>query len=307
MHAKPTPEHHWNETQGRDDARPSRPPPRQCEGQSRGATRPQRCGPALPATACTGLAWLGLLSGLLGTTPDAAADEPGSTTPVHVLNRGVPGNTTVNALARLTRDVSAANPDVVIVFFGMNDALNSGKLVSPKRFEKNLREIVASCRRAGVDTVGLVTPNDIVEEYVASRHPHHPEQHLSRHLERFADIVRKVAGDTTSQLVDLRKAVAGHGTTLTALESPVRNEANAKARDGVHLTPAGYRLLARACHRALRHRVQRGDTVVCFGDSLTYGSHVRGAGTAEGETYPAVLARLLAETAGPATDRNIDK
>ena len=39
--------------------------------------------------------------------------------------------------------------------------------------------------------------------------------------------------------------------------------------------------------------VKAGDTVVCFGDSLTFGSGVKGAGTTEGEAYPAVLRRLF--------------
>ena len=41
------------------------------------------------------------------------------------------------------------------------------------------------------------------------------------------------------------------------------------------------------------YEVKAGDTVVCFGDSLTFGSGVKGAGTTEGEAYPAVLRRLF--------------
>jgi hypothetical protein len=32
---------------------------------------------------------------------------------------------------------------------------------------------------------------------------------------------------------------------------------------------------------------------VCFGDSITFGQHVDGEGTATGGTYPGVLARML--------------
>jgi lysophospholipase L1-like esterase len=52
-------------------------------------------------------------------------------------------------------------------------------------------------------------------------------------------------------------------------------------------------LLGQCVFEAVGAGVKAGDTVVCFGDSLTFGSGVKGAGTAEGEAYPAVLRRLF--------------
>ena len=42
----------------------------------------------------------------------------------------------------------------------------------------------------------------------------------------------------------------------------------------------------------LRPRLRRQETIVCCGDSLTFGYQNVGAGSSEGETYPAML-RLL--------------
>lgn len=43
---------------------------------------------------------------------------------INIINEGVSGNTTAQALARLNQDVLSRNPDIVIVFLGGNDILN---------------------------------------------------------------------------------------------------------------------------------------------------------------------------------------
>ena len=67
----------------------------------------------------------------------------------------------------------------------------------------------------------------------------------------------------------------------------------------MHLTADGYQLLADTVAKVLSGKVKDGDIVVCFGDSLTYGTAMEGAGTSTGETYPAVL-RMKLNAAGTA-------
>ncbi len=65
--------------------------------------------------------------------------------------------------------------------------------------------------------------------------------------------------------------------------------------DGVHLTAKGYGLLAAAIRAKLPKDISGDATILCFGDSLTYGIGVRPANSpAEtAETYPAQLRALL--------------
>ena len=49
--------------------------------------------------------------------------------------------------------------------------------------------------------------------------------------------------------------------------------------------------LGKRAFEVIGERVKHGDTVVCFGDSLTFGAGAKGAGTVTGETYPAALQR----------------
>lgn len=65
---------------------------------------------------------------------------------VPVLNRGVPGDTTEAALARLENDVLGADPKIVIVCLGGNDSLQ--RLPSEKTFA-NLRRIIESIQDRG--------------------------------------------------------------------------------------------------------------------------------------------------------------
>ncbi|MCB2155459.1 arylesterase [bacterium] len=71
-----------------------------------------------------------------------------------ILNSGVPGETTGDALKRLDRDVLSEDPRVVIVLLGGNDML---RRVSQDEQFANLREIVESIQAEGalVVLVGL--------------------------------------------------------------------------------------------------------------------------------------------------------
>ena len=77
-------------------------------------------------------------------------------------NAGVNGNTTRQALERLTFDVLSHSPKYVLIQFGMNDC-NIWKderdlsRVSPDAFEANLHEIVNKCFSAGVKHCFLST------------------------------------------------------------------------------------------------------------------------------------------------------
>jgi lysophospholipase L1-like esterase len=221
----------------------------------------------------------------------AASGAPDA--PIQVLNKGVGGSTTRNGLRRFAKDVEALKPDHLILYFGMNDALNSGKLVPLDAFTNNLQAMVDRARAIGVKTIIITTINPIVGSYVKQRHPKHPQSDLDAWLAAYDKAVRALAIKNNLPLADLRAAVLAHCPDPEAENSLVRNVANSHSRDGVHLTAAGYRVMAQCYLPLLAGRVKPGERIVCFGDSLTYGAHVKGAGTAEGETYPACLRRLL--------------
>jgi lysophospholipase L1-like esterase len=217
----------------------------------------------------------------------AFSDE---TNRVTVVNKGYPGANTRDALRVLPKEVLPLKPHHAVVFFGMNDAMNSANLLPLDTYETNLRAIISRLREGGVKTVALVSIHPVIEPYLAARHPKHPQKdRLQDWLATYDQTVRKLAEELACPLIDLRAIVEKNGGAAISENSLIRCEKNGGGKDGTHLTPAAYALLGQAAFETLKTRAAPGDTVVCFGDSLTFGASVKGAGSTSGETYPAIL------------------
>jgi len=218
--------------------------------------------------------------------------------PVEVRNSSVPGTNSRDGLTRLPT-VLGTHPDHLAIFYGMNDAMNytGGKLIGLPEFRQNLASMVSQANAAGVQSVLLVGIHPVNTVYLAERHPGHPEiDRLQEHLAEYDTAAREVAASTGAIFVDWRARFLAEspGDTMeeavaNQVDALIRCEANSGARDGNHLTAQGNRFLAAEVARHLRTRVNDGDLVVCMGDSITYGSHMVGQGTATGDTYPAFL------------------
>lgn len=105
-------------------------------------------------------------------------------------NAGVSGHTTVNALARIDRDVLALQPQLVVVMFGMNDVTRVGI----EDYTANLHTIVDKCQAVGAAVV-LCTPNPVIEN--AAR----PNSKLAAYSEK----VREVAAARGLSVTDCFK------------------------------------------------------------------------------------------------------
>jgi lysophospholipase L1-like esterase len=94
---------------------------------------------------------------------------------VKVINAGISGHTTKDALARIKKDVLDHKPTLVTIMFGLNDMVR----VPLPEFSANLKNIIGQCRAIGAETL-LCTPNsiydsgsrpiDTLEKYVAAIH-----------------------------------------------------------------------------------------------------------------------------------------
>ena len=77
---------------------------------------------------------------------------------IKVINAGISGHTTREALARLDRDVLQHKPQLVTVSFGMNDIVR----VPIDDFKRNMIEIKTRCQKAGAEVV-FCTQNNVIE------------------------------------------------------------------------------------------------------------------------------------------------
>ena len=210
-----------------------------------------------------------------------------------VLNAGVPGHNSTALLARLHADVLVHRPTTVVLMVGTNDSLNSQALTPAATFHANLQELVA--RLMARSRVLLCTILPYHEPYLLARHAvaaYGDQAPAVRHAAVRAAIVQ-VAEQQSVPCLDLYSVLVGIGNIGEDTDSLLRNQLNSAAADGVHPTAAGYRVIAAAVAVALRAHHLPLERVLCFGDSITYGQYVAGAGTASGETYPGQLARIL--------------
>jgi lysophospholipase L1-like esterase len=161
---------------------------------------------------------------------------------IEVINAGVGGDKTPQALARLQSDVLDRKPDAVSVFLGANDACIGRAIwadepaISPETFRGNLVWIIHLCRRAGISRFSLTPP---------LWRPEGPAYELFGNVfAPYCQATRDAAGELQIPVVPADAAFADHwarhpghtGLLLTA--------------DGIHPTAEGHGLIADAMLRS---------------------------------------------------------
>ncbi len=106
-----------------------------------------------------------------------------------VINTGVVGGNSTDLLANLEAQALRFRPDVVLILIGMNEAVTGS--AGHFAFRKNMYEIVGQIREAEAIPV-LQTPNTVYQ----------PFAELWKDLPAYVDIIREVAQESGSPLVD---------------------------------------------------------------------------------------------------------
>lgn len=166
------------------------------------------------------------------------------TTQYELIGAGISGNKVTDLQARIERDVLDQNPDVVFVYIGINDVWHFYKFegttgTEADRYEAGLRDVAQKIQDRGA-TVIFCTPTAIGEDLSSNTEE-------NTRLTAYADIVRRVADDTGSQLCDLRKAF---GKYLKKHNKEKAYE-GILTTDGVHMNEAGNRFLAEEMKKCL--------------------------------------------------------
>ncbi|MFB9057328.1 SGNH/GDSL hydrolase family protein [Mariniflexile ostreae] len=210
-------------------------------------------------------------------------------------NMGVAGNTTLNLISRLEKEVLREKPDLVILMVGTNDMLNSKKFVSYETYRSNLDQIVKRIKENKAQIL-LMSPPTVDSIYLYMRH----DKALFKDtpnvkLQKAGQIVEQVAQDNQVLFVDINAAFKANNLPAHNQDDYIRNEKNSNVKDGVHLKPLGYKFIADNVFNYLKDNglLNTYKRIICFGDSLTKGSGASGAGTISGENYPSFLYTML--------------
>lgn len=190
---------------------------------------------------------------------------------VRVINIGIGGERTDQALKRFDR-VLAQKPDIVTVMYGTNDSyVDQGKTTSRMtvgEYRANLNQIVVELLRRGIQPVLMTEPR-----WSDKARPNGIGESPNVKLEPFVQVCRDVASEWRVPLVDHFSG----WTTARAGGADLHDWTT----DGCHPNPAGHARLADDMLPALqqvigselktRKKLLSGEPVkvVCFGDSVT--------------------------------------
>jgi len=155
---------------------------------------------------------------------------------------GIGGNKVYDLYLRMDEDVMAKNPDVVVIWVGVNDVWHKrsfGTGTDPDKFEKFYNAIIKKLQAKNIKVL-ICTPAAIGEKTDFSN-----EQ--DGDLNKYSNIIRSIAKNNNCQLIDLRKMT---------LDYNLANNKENKDRgiltiDGVHLNETGNKVVADIMYKAL--------------------------------------------------------
>ncbi len=208
-----------------------------------------------------------------------------------ILNKGIGGNAPADLLNRMNQDVIADKPDLVLLMVGTNDLLNSSKMISLEKYESNLRKILSALKSESIDVV-LMSPPPADTVYLFERH--NRSKYTTPPNEMLAEarkLLKRLSREYNFLFIDIYRYFKNEGIPDHNRDDVIRNEWNSGSKDGVHLTARGNQFMGLYIFNKLlkRRKINKTSLIICFGDSLTFGASMEGAGTSTGDTYPAVL------------------
>lgn len=126
----------------------------------------------------------GLAKPMLTTKLDSQLEN------VEIINAGVPGNNTCDAISRIEQDVIIHSPDLVTVLFGANDAAFH-KMIDLETYKTNLFKITHLLKP---ERTILISPAPVDEKVHFAR--------TNEVLSKYASVVKQVADNTGSHFID---------------------------------------------------------------------------------------------------------
>jgi lysophospholipase L1-like esterase len=151
------------------------------------------------------------------------------------IGAGIGGNKVYDLYLRMDDDVLAKNPDIVIIYIGVNDVWHkatSGTGTDPDKFEKFYTAILKKLKDRNIKVI-LCTPAAIGEKTDFSNQQ-------DGDMNAYSNIIRGLAQKNNLPLVDLRKIFLDYDMK----NNPENKDRGILTIDKVHLNAKGNQLVA---------------------------------------------------------------
>lgn len=180
-----------------------------------------------------------------GVNPGGYIDRLKKTMPAdqfELIGAGIGGNKIYDLFLRMDDDVLAKQPDVVVIWVGVNDVWHkatSGTGTDPDKFVKFYEAVVKKFQAANVRVV-LCTPAAIGEKTDMTNQQ-------DGDLNQYSNFIRDIAKRQNLPLVDLRKAFQEYDLQ----NNPENKDRGILTTDRVHLNEAGNQFVADQMQKVL--------------------------------------------------------
>lgn len=159
------------------------------------------------------------------------------------IGSGIGGNKVYDLYLRLEDDVLSKNPDVVVIYIGVNDVWHKqshGTGTDYDKFEKFYNALIKKIQAKGAKII-LATPAVVGERTDFSNE-------LDGDLNRYSSLIRSIARNNNLPLVDLRKTFLEYNKA----NNPENKESGILTSDRVHLNDKGNELVATEMWKAIK-------------------------------------------------------
>jgi lysophospholipase L1-like esterase len=175
---------------------------------------------------------------------DSMCKGEGKADSYEFIGAGIGGNKVYDLYLRMENDVLAKDPDVVVIYIGVNDVWHkssSGTGTDADKFEKFYQAIIDKLKAKNIKII-LCTPAAIGEKTDFSN----PQD---GDMNEYSNIIRRIAQKNELRIVDLRKAFLDYNS---------KNNLDNKDRgilttDRVHLNAKGNQLVADEMWKVLKN------------------------------------------------------
>jgi lysophospholipase L1-like esterase len=160
---------------------------------------------------------------------------------VELIGSGISGDKVYDLYLRLEQDVIAKEPDIVVIWIGVNDVWHKSLLgtgTDADKFKRIYNAIVKKLKQNNI-IVFVCTPAVIGEKTDFNE--------LDQELDNYASIIRQVGNESNSSIIDLRNAFK----TYIKANNFSNNDSGILTYDGVHLNDRGNQLVADEMYKAL--------------------------------------------------------
>lgn len=173
---------------------------------------------------------------------DSMLKSSGKSAGYELMGAGIGGNKIYDLYLRMEEDVLAKNPDIVVIWVGVNDVWHkrtSGTGTDPDKFLRFYNAVIKKLRDKNIKVV-LCTPAAIGEKTDFTNE-------LDGDLNKYASFIRELAKKNDCGLIDLRKSFLDYNLK----HNPDNKESGILTTDRVHLSEKGNQFVAEEMMKVL--------------------------------------------------------